>query len=45
MVDLDANGQVVQAQEVMNLRHFAQIDVSGTTTAADISARPPRSKA
>ena len=36
MVDLDANGRVVQSQEVMNLRHFAQIDVSGSTTAADI---------
>jgi hypothetical protein len=36
MVDLDASGRVVQSQEVMNLRHFAQIDVSGSTTAADI---------
>lgn len=36
MVDLDANGRVVQAREVMHARNFHQIDVSGTTTQADI---------
>ncbi|WP_367850120.1 hypothetical protein [Rhodoferax sp. WC2427] len=36
MVDLDADGRVVQAQEVMDPRHFYQIDTSGNTTQADI---------
>ncbi|BDT67543.1 hypothetical protein os1_17200 [Comamonadaceae bacterium OS-1] len=35
-VDRDGSEWVAQAQEVMNLRHFTQIDVSGSTTPADI---------
>ena len=36
MVDLDASGRVVQSREVMNPSNFYKIDVSGTTTQADI---------
>ncbi|MEO5795715.1 MAG: hypothetical protein ABIP34_12545 [Rhodoferax sp.] len=36
MVDLNSSGRVVQSQEVMNPSHFYTIDVSGTTTQADI---------
>lgn len=36
MVDLDASGRVVQSQEVMNTSNFYKIDVTGTTTQADI---------
>lgn len=36
MVDLDASGRVVQSREVMKLSEFSKIDVSGTTTQADI---------
>ncbi|WP_295958744.1 hypothetical protein [Rhodoferax sp.] len=36
MVDLDASGHVVQSREVMNPANLYKIDVSGTTTQADI---------
>lgn len=36
MVDLDASGRVVQSREVMALNELSKIDVSGTTTPADI---------
>lgn len=36
LVDLDANGKVQQAREVMNLRAFSEIDLSGNTRRDDI---------
>ncbi|SDP08060.1 hypothetical protein SAMN05216303_1032 [Rhodoferax sp. OV413] len=36
MVDLDANGRVVQSREVLQPSEFAKVDLSGSTTRADI---------
>lgn len=45
MVDLDANGRVVQARQVLNERDFARISTQGDWTGADIEREfgPPAS--